>query len=505
MLHYFSLQARETPKRLNKYVIAGVLFLMAITYYLATPTLCKLEAASVNDYCKKFTLSINNSSTSSFSNKPILFENVDMASWNSNDYIDDFGWSIYPYQASLANEYNVLLQDIDAVSSNQWYILPSITPGDSTLQILLGANDIQRNQGIYFTGLDYLKVNNHNDFNQSYFSFTAVIEDPVIDSGLGPHLPSIHTFLEKYDETALTGVEVQYLNNVGGAANANSIHVKTDNSTTCSSDTFNGNSLNNFNISVQVSTGSILIYVYDADGNLEEFESCFVGINYSTNTEDVYVGATYDSSLTTPTTSDYLDDLVIRQINIHQGQTTSPIIATYGFNPSDLNQTSAANPNYAGTIVDNSLNGTNHVANYYFNRDQSNFSVTASAIVDSSASGSTIFSSETPDLVGRWWGSSNPGNKVDGNANFFGLTFLIPDANLGLPDDLWYSLWLSAFGLVMAIGIFWLFQSIPISLFAASIPLVLGTIQGLLAAEFIVIWFLLFLAIYSTFQWYERS
>ena len=87
----------------------------------------------------------------------------------------------------------------------------------------------------------------------------------------------------------------------------------------------------------------------------------------------------------------------------------------------------------------------------------------------------------------------------------FGLSFLIPDANLGLPDDLWYSLWLSAFGLVMAIGIFWLFQSIPISLFAASIPLVLGTIQGLLAAEFIVIWFLLFLAIYSTFQWYERS
>ena len=505
MLHYFSLQARETPKKLNKYVIAAVLLLMAITYYLATPTLCKLQAATINDYCKKFTLSINNSSTSSFSNQPILFDNVDMSSWQSNNYIDEYGWSIFPYQASLSNEYDVLLQNIDSVSSNQWYILPSITPGDSTLQVLLGANDIQRNQGIYFTGLDYLRVNNHNDFNQSSFSFTAEIQDPIVDGGTGPHLPTTHTFLEKYDETLLTGLRVQYINNVGGSANANSIHVKSDNSSICSTDTFDGNSLNNFKTSVQVTTGSIVIYVYDADGNLEDFESCNIGINYSTNTEDLYVGATYDSSLTTPTTSSYLDDLIIRQINVHQGQTTDPIIATYGFNSVDMSQSSASNPNYAGTITDNSLNGNNHIANYYFNRNQSNFSITASAIVDSAASGSTIFSTETADVLGRWFGSSNPGNKVDGNPNFFGLSFLTPNANLGLPDDLWYSLWLSSFGLVMAIGIFWLFQSVPISLFAASLPLVLGTIQGLLAAEFIVIWFLLFLAIYSVNSWYERS
>ena len=29
MLHYFSLQARETPKKLNKYVVASVLFLLS--------------------------------------------------------------------------------------------------------------------------------------------------------------------------------------------------------------------------------------------------------------------------------------------------------------------------------------------------------------------------------------------------------------------------------------------------------------------------------------------
>jgi hypothetical protein len=66
-------------------------------------------------------------------------------------------------------------------------------------------------------------------------------------------------------------------------------------------------------------------------------------------------------------------------------------------------------------------------------------------------------------------------------------------------------LWLSAFGVVIAISIFWLSNSIPVSLFAASIPLVLGSVQGLLNTWFMVIWFLLFIGIYSTYQWYERS
>ena len=183
------------------------------------------------------------------------------------------------------------------------------------------------------------------------------------------------------------------------------------------------------------------------------------------------------------------------------------LVAYYGFNPKDITQSSAVNPNYSGVVSDISNNPASNTNNgtYYFNRDQSNISVIASNIIPSSASGTTVFTSETVDVLGRWYGSGNPSNLATTNQNFIGLSFLTPDPNLKLPDSLWYSLWLSAFGVVIAISIFWLTNSIVVSLFGASLPLVLGSVQGLLNTWFMVIWFLLFIGIYSTYQWYERS
>ncbi|HAI40770.1 MAG TPA: hypothetical protein DCM40_23040, partial [Maribacter sp.] len=69
----------------------------------------------------------------------------------------------------------------------------------------------------------------------------------------------------------------------------------------------------------------------------------------------------------------------------------------------------------------------------------------------------------------------------------------------------WYSFWLSAFGIAIGIGVFWIFNNTPLAIFGASLPLVLGSMQGLINTWFIVLWFLFFIAIYSTYQWYERS
>ena len=177
----------------------------------------------------------------------------------------------------------------------------------------------------------------------------------------------------------------------------------------------------------------------------------------------------------------------------------------YGFNPNNITQTSASNPNYAGTVNDISGSVNSHNLVYNFVRSQTVLSVNASEITQSASSGSTIFTRSMADIAGRWYGSSNPSNKVVGNSNFFGNSFLAPPSNMNMPDNAWYSLWLSAFGLVFAFGIWWLFKSVPISLFGASVPLVIGAIQGMLAPEFIIIWFLLFLGLYSSYQWYERS
>ena len=168
-----------------------------------------------------------------------------------------------------------------------------------------------------------------------------------------------------------------------------------------------------------------------------------------------------------------------------------------------LNQ--ASNPYYDGLVSDISFSTNTHNANYFFNRDQFGINVVASRIVPATASGSTIFTQETSDIIGRWYGSGNPNNLASTNQNMIGLSFLTPDADLGMPDTVWYSFWLSAFGIAIGIGVFWIFNNTPLAIFGASLPLVLGSMQGLINTWFIVLWFLFFIAIYSTYQWYERS
>ena len=112
------LKKREYPKKINRLVIASVIFLMSITYYLSSSLGC-LYAYSTSDYCWKYSLEITNNTGSILSHQPVLLSAVDMDYWQDQNYIDQFGWSIFPYQSSLATEYNVMLQDINNTASNQ--------------------------------------------------------------------------------------------------------------------------------------------------------------------------------------------------------------------------------------------------------------------------------------------------------------------------------------------------------------------------------------------------
>ena len=91
-------------------------------------------------------LNINNNTNSSdpnyLGNKahyPVLLANVDQNGWINSNYIDKFGWSIFPYQASLQEEYQVLLQDLSSVSASQWYVMPSLFTGDNQLRVWNGS------------------------------------------------------------------------------------------------------------------------------------------------------------------------------------------------------------------------------------------------------------------------------------------------------------------------------------------------------------------------------
>ena len=480
------LKKREYPQKINKAVIAAIIFLFSITYYLSSPGFCKLNAYSVSDYCFRYSIEINNLTGSVQSHIPVLLPSVDMDYWHDQDYIDEFGWSIYPFQSTLVTEYNVMLQDLYSTASNQWYVMPSLTTGSNQLNVLLGANDIQRNQGIYFYTNDYVQIPNHNDFNQLDFNIKVELEDPLV-TALSP--TSTETILEKYDEFSNQGFKLEYIDS-GSVAIArgyvNGWSIDTNPFIPSGNDVIEfsyNNTSNTLNISINnVSSPTVS------------------GAFLTTNTQDLYFGTSYDGS----SYSNQLNRKYLRVIDMEFG---GDLVAYYGFNPKDITQSSAVNPNYSGVVEDISNNPASNTNNgtYFFDRDQTNISVLASNIVPSSASGTTIFTSETVDILGRWYGSGNPNNLATTNQNFIGLSFLTPDPNIKLPSSVWYALWLSAFGVVIAISIFWLTNSIPVSLFAASMPLVLGSVQGLLNTWFMVIWFLLFMGIYSTYQWYERS
>ena len=480
------LKLRDKPKKISNGFIGIMLFLLAFTVYFSQGPICKLEAATLSDYCYKFDISVQNNTGSNKSYYPVLLEGVNMNDWQSNNYIDEFGWSIFPYQASLVDEYQVLLQDVDALSSNQWYIFPSLSAsGTNNLNVLLGATDIQRNQGIFFTGLDYLKVDNHNDFNQSNFEINVEFND-VVQNEMSS---DVYTILEKYDESAYQGFKLEIVNN-SAVTGTGDIYIRGY------SDTFSIQSHSfipsgNEQIEFKLQSGSLDLSV---DGISA---STVTGATLTSNTEDLYMGATYNTTL-----SKYLENTVIRVVDM---VFSGDLVAYYGFNPSDITETSSANPYYDGTVSDISFSTNTHNANYFFNRDQTNINIVASRILPATASGSTIFTAETTDIIGRFYGSGNPNNLATTNQNMIGLSFLVPDADLGMPDTVWYSFWLSAFGIALGIGIFWIFNNTPIAILGASFPLVIGSMQGLINSWFIILWFIFFISIYSTYQWYERS
>ena len=479
------LKLKDKPKKLSNWFLASMLFTLAFTIWFSQTPAC-LNAATLSDYCYKFDISVRNDTGGNKSYFPVLLEGVNMNEWDSNDYIDDFAWSIFPYQASLVDEYHVLLQNIDSLASNQWFVFPSLSAsGTNNLNVLLGANDVQRNQGIFFTGLDYVRVDNHNDFNQSNFEINVEFNDVIQNETSS----TVYTILEKYDEATLQGFKLEIVNN-STTSGTGDIFVKAySDSSSIQSHTFipSGNE----NIEFKLNSGSLDLTV---DGTSA---ATVTGATLTSNTEDLYIGANYNTTL-----SKYLDNTVIRVVDMVFG---GNLVAYYGFNPSDISQTSASNPNYAGLVSDISFSTNTHNANYFFNRDQTNINVVASRIVPSTASGSTIFTSETSDIIGRWYGSGNPNNLATTNQNMIGLSFLNPPVDLGMPDTVWFSFWLSAIGIAMGIGVFWIFNNTPIAMLGASFPLVLGSMNGLINTWFIVLWFMFAVSIYSVSNWYERS
>ena len=500
MLKFFGRYGFKKRKEAKKFSLGFLAFIVfGISLAVSWPNLfsCKnIWAIEPSDYCYKYDLNVVNTGASK-DYYPVLLESVNQFDWvNTFEYIDPFGWSIYPYESSLADEREIMMQDLDSLVANQWYVVDDLSYGQTSLNVLLGANDIQRNQGMYFSGLDYTQTSHSTEFNTSSFHYLMELEDiNPINCVPGPCIEQ--TILDKHDFNLTTGILIQLINNPANTTQTK-VRVQLDNTYGDSQYfTMDGNEF----ISVAFHSGDLDIV---ADG----VTTSYSGLTHTNNSTDIYIGV----NETLSGKGNYLDDYSVRYISGQFGSSCLPEctpIFYYGYNPLDISQTSAVNPNYAGSVNDISGSPTNHNSNYFFNRDQTGISVSASKISSATASGSTIFNTNTTDIIGRWWGEGNPNTLATGNDNFLGLSFMkinfYPAGALKLPEMLWYSMWATSFGLLIAIGTFWIFKNVPVAMFGSAVPIIIFQIQGLLTPWYTIVYFLLLGSIYSTSLWVERS
>jgi len=517
MKYYFALQNkfkfREHPKKFSTGLVSLGIILLAFVWMTSPYTkICSIHAISSSEYCYKYDLQVSNSG-GTVTNYPVRVQSLPIKSWIESNYVDKFGWSFYSYGESLSSEKDLMLQNINSNNAVAWQVFSEIeTNSDKTYSTLVGSIKSQRNQGIYLynhssSSGDYVRIANNNDFNVNNFeiilNYQQVCEEilSVCDVKEG-------TLLEKYDEFAgqLYGFKIQILN-LGTFNGTPTIRVTTDQTVTEITIPPSSVGKNQTLVVTKDSGGTVQLRLYDENGydqsdialNLLNTPVSSSGNTVTTNSKDMYIGATEDNAVK----SDFLEKTTIRYVEFRNNSSGGTPVGIWGFNPSDMAETQALDPNYSGTITD--ITGRGNNANYFFNRTQSNFSVSRSSLRSSTISASGVFTAPLKNIAGKWYGDSNPFSLAEENDNLFGISFLRPAQNLQIPVVAWYSLWLSAFSVLILIALYWMLRNIPLALLGSTVPYVLGGTSGLLPLWFVTVVFLVILGIYSTSLWVERS
>lgn len=521
MKYYIALQDkftfREFPKPFSKSFLAFGIILLAFVWMTSPYTkMCQLYAISSSQYCYKFDIKVSNSGGPT-TYAPVRIQSLPIKSWVESNYVDKFAWSFYAYGESLSSEKDLMLQDITSNNATGWLVFTDLPQGDKTYSALVGSPSVQRNQGIFLNGSsqvtsnsntgDYIRVANNNDFNDQEFEILLEFQNLSSTSQNGGALFGKYDYAQQQGfrvDVVWTGSQAPYLPVIRTTFDgvSNDLPIPTTNI---------GQNMT-LRITKDVSN-TVMVSLYDSNGYVQAYNvplstnliasDTFSNMPVTLNNKDLYLGVKNDNGVY----SQYIKDYVYRYFQFTKGYPSGTPVAFYGFNPKDMSETSASNPNYSGTITD--LTGTTfsntHNANYYFYRDQSSYSVSRSSLRSSTISASGIFTAPLKSIAGKWYGDSDPFTLAESNDNLLGLSFLRPAQTLQIPVVAWYSLWLSAFSVMILIGVFWIFRNLPIALLSSTIPYVIGGTGGLLPIWFVTIVFLIYLGIYSTSLWVERS
>ncbi len=472
-------------------VLPGKVWLAAALAFAAVVLLgspgareCSVFAASdtnQSEYCFRLDLTITNEAggVGDLTNYPILFTVPSQAMIN-NGQMDARHWDIKPTQGGFGAEVNLLAQDCACDSSKWWLIVQSLPDGQSrTFRVYIGNGEQKRNQGIYFSGDELLRVA-YDAAMDITDNLGVEVEMELTDATprneviFDHHTPGIGYRLELWNDSST----LKLLASVDGG----SCSIAWDSNWTNNNVDFEMRYVSAAGNDLFIDANGVNVAACDTD----EGAIGTAGYNF-----DIGQG---------PAGTLKLDTAIIRRVIL---KNNGVIAAGYGFNSLAVDQSTGVDPTYTGTIQDQGVNNLD--LTYTFTRSQSGLTPTVGALSLTSESSGAAFSSSLVEIMGGTF-LIDPFANTNENTNALGYE-LFDDAfdSIGAPRPMLWAMFLGSVGLFLAVLVFWFMRNVPMALFAAAMPLTWGTLNGYLPAWWLVLWVLLFVTAYGAQQWGEQS
>lgn len=432
-----------------------------------------------SDYCYVSTLTATLSAGGTLTNKAVRVP-FNGAGLVSSGQLDNEGWDLHPTTAAFANETDVMAGNLSSATGAWWFHVPSITsPGSATINLYFGASDVSRDQGMLFTGSDSTSTAHVAGFNISD-NLTLNTRLEILDTTVAGQNSTIASHW-----SASQGYRLLFISSGGLKVRAQiDGHAGCDVGPLTTSD-------DNINLQVNMTftNPNVTVQVVNDAGTVLYTNTCNTGLASISSVSTPFVMGTT------------LSQTILRDVRLLSG--SAPAVH-YGFNPKAMSETSAVNPTYTGTILDESGNGL--AATYTLTRDMSSWTTSVGAVQLVSSANAPAIPSTDVDVVGN---------------NQFGLSFSItptPQTN-----DTFYTLisptvvafsggvtlgWVLtfiAFALGAAVIAYAAFRYMPFAIFAAGIPLVYGTVRGFLPAWALFVWAMFTIGAWLAFKFGDRS
>lgn len=439
------------------FVIAGLALFSAPTYG------CRSAHASdifPSDYCFQTDIAITYGGAGTLTNQPVRVQ-LNADGLIDSSQMDPRAWDLKPIIGSLANEVHLTAQSLGSTTSAWWIVVPEISAGETrTTRIYSGSPEQRRDQGIFFTGGEYVVVSNHTDFDISD-NLDVRFDMTVTDA-----TPRTQIIVDKW--SGAVGYRIQLQDDSGLK-----IRVRIDGGDCQIAWNSAWTSVKSSWRVEYVAAAGADTFIY-RDGSL--VGSCDLDeASIGNSGVDVGIGAIASTGTA------LLSDAEISNVEILEA---GAVAGRWGFDAANMSETVSTNP-YEGTISDYSGNG--HTAAYTFDRDQSDFTYTVGGTQLVSGAAQLTIDSTPADVLGQ----INIGGSGVSTTGPFYTVFLSKWAEAAPVAVFGYVVALSLIGLLMAVLSYKLTRYIPIALVMFGIPFAVGVANGWVPPWFMILWVIL--------------